>query len=61
MKATPSPPQKPLIPKLLLAGIVLLLLSWLAFMIQYVRRAASQPHGEPPPVVRPAPPTPAPH
>lgn len=53
MKATPSPPRKPLIPKLLLAGIVLLLLSWLVFMIQYVRRAATQPHGEPAPVVRP--------
>lgn len=55
MKPAPSTPRKPLIPKLILGGLVLLLLSWLAFMIQYVRRAASQPRGEPAPVVRPMP------
>lgn len=53
MKPTTSPPGKPLIPKLVLGGLALLLLSWLVFMIQYVRRAASQPHSEPAPVVRP--------
>ncbi len=61
MKPVPSPPRKPLIPKLVLGGLALLLLSWLVFMIQYVRQAASQPHSEPAPVVRPPAPPPAAH
>ena len=61
MKPASSPSKKPLIPKLILAGLALLVLSWLVSMILYVRRAASQPRGEPAPVVRPAPSRPAPH
>jgi hypothetical protein len=48
-------PKPPLIPKLVLGGFAILLLSWLAFMVHYVRKAANRPAGgEPPPRVMPA-------
>ncbi|MBE7499502.1 MAG: hypothetical protein HS113_04185 [Verrucomicrobiales bacterium] len=53
MTRPPPPPVRPLIPKLLLAGLLILVLSWLAFMTHYVRKVANQPRGEAPP--RPAP------
>lgn len=54
MSPPPSPPVRPLIPKLLLAGLLILLLSWLAFMTHYVRKVSSQPRGEAPPRPTPA-------
>lgn len=53
MSRPPSPPIRPLLPKLLLAGLLILLSSWLFFMTHYVRKVASQPRDEAPP--RPVP------
>ncbi len=54
MKPTTSPPGKPLIPKLVLGGLALLLLSWLVFMTSYLLHHRHRPpSAEPPPVVRP--------
>lgn len=45
----------PLVPRLFLGALAILLLSWLAFMVHYVRKVASQPRGgEAPPRVAPA-------
>ncbi len=49
MSVTPGPVRRPWMPRLFLGALAILLLSWLVFMIQYVRRVASQPRSEPAP------------
>ena len=43
------PVRVPLIPRLVLGGLAILLLSWLFFMTQYVLRVSQQPRVEAPP------------
>ena len=52
---SPRPAGLPLIPRIMLAGLAILLLSWLAFMAHYVYRQSHRPRSTPE-VVRPAPP-----
>lgn len=43
MKPDTDNPPRPLIPKLVLGGFLILFLSWLCFMVSYLVREASKP------------------
>jgi len=47
----PDRPRRPLplVPRLVLGGLAVLLLSWLFFMTQYLVKASRQPRSEAPP------------
>lgn len=47
----PDRPRRPLplVPRLVLGGLAILLLSWLFFMTQYLVKVSRQPRGEAPP------------
>jgi len=54
MKPGPPPGRLPLIPRLVIGGLAILLLSWLFFMTQYVLKVSRQPRVEAPPRQMPA-------
>lgn len=54
MNSDPQPRRTPLIPRLVLAGFAILLLSWLFFMTHYILKVSRQPRSDAPPRVAPA-------
>lgn len=54
MKPGSPASRVPLIPRLVLGGLAILLLSWLVFMTQYVLKVSRQPRVEAPPRQVPA-------